>query len=55
MSEFVCQRGHDMRSIDFRCHICGSRVARMDGKSERQLRAEDEEWDKIVEEVEEEE
>ncbi len=48
MSEFTCYRGHIMRSRDYRCHICGSRVARMDGKSNRQLRAEEEDWDREI-------
>jgi len=54
-SEFWCRNGHDMSPRDTYCPECGSRVARMDGKSNRQLRAEEEDWDRIVEEREEEE
>ena len=58
MSEFTDSAGHDILSSVGYCKICGSisgRPVRMDGKSERQLRAEEEDWDRIVEEREEEE
>ena len=42
MSEFECSQGHLMSPRDSRCNICGGRVARMDGKSNRQLRMEEE-------------
>ena len=51
MSEFTCSNGHLMApSMGPTCHICGSRVALMDGKSSRQLAAEDEWYDQDCEE-----
>jgi hypothetical protein len=56
MSEFECSRGHLMRPSDGNtCKECGSRLALMDGKNDRQLRAEEEDFDKEIEEEREEE
>jgi hypothetical protein len=35
-----------MSPRDTFCPECGERVARMDGKSNRQLRAEEDDWDR---------
>jgi len=37
MSEFTCKNGHIMKS-GLKCHICGDRLARMDGLSASELR-----------------
>lgn len=42
MSAFTCRNGHDMKPSDGPlCKKCGARVGKMDGKSERELRAEE--------------
>ncbi len=38
MSEFTCRNHHQMSCRDHTCPICGSRVAYMDGLSDRDLR-----------------
>ena len=45
MSEFTCRNGHEILPSIGYCKICGFGVHRMDGKSARQLEAEDREWD----------
>ena len=53
MSEFTDRLGHDVQPSLGYCMFCGpvwGRPVRMDGKSNRQLRAEEEEWDKVVHE-----
>lgn len=50
MSDFECAKGHLMRSGEMHCKICGSRLARMDGMSGRQLAEIDREWDRQLEE-----
>ena len=40
MSEFECSQGH-ITGSGLKCHICGSRITRMDGKTAKQLQAED--------------
>lgn len=55
MSSFECRNGHDMApSKGPFCEICGERVAYMDGKSNRQLRMEEAEYDRREPEPEEE-
>ena len=49
MSEFTCANGHLMlpsKSIGGRCHICGARCVRMDGMTDREMKARDEEFDR---------
>lgn len=41
MSEFECANGHLMKSGDITCPKCGARLARMDGMSEKELRAQE--------------
>ncbi len=55
MSEFECSKGHDMHFKDYRCEICGGRVARMDGKTSRQLMLEEKyaDQDRELKEIEE--
>ena len=50
MSEFTCTQGHLVRPSVGYCEECGGRIVRMDGKSNAQLKAEEEEWDREVEE-----
>jgi len=54
MSEFGCNQGHIFSSHEIqytkglggRCPYCGGRVTMMDGKTDHQLRGEEEEWDR---------
>jgi len=47
MSEFTCANGHLMLpSHGPRCVICGARCVRMDGMTDREMRARDEEFDR---------
>jgi len=52
MSEFECRNGHLMKGII--CGICGARLWRMDGKTERELRGEEEDIDEYIDTEEEE-
>ena len=56
MSEFECRNGHlvaPSKAIHG-CPECGEPIVRMDGKSSRQLEAEEREWERSREEGEEE-
>ena len=49
MSEFECANGHLMlpsKSMGGRCHICGAPCVRMDGMTDAEMRARDEEFDR---------
>lgn len=55
ISEFECRNGHLMApSMGPNCQICGAPIYRMDGKMNRQLAYEDEEFDRQREEKEDE-
>lgn len=41
MSEFTCSNGHDMKSGQLYCPKCGGRLARMDGMTNRELKAQE--------------
>lgn len=41
MSEFECAKGHLIRPSIGYCEVCGGRAVRMDGKTAKQLEAED--------------
>ena len=53
MSEFTCSQGHIMlpsKSMGGRCHICAAPCVRMDGMTDREMRARDKEFDREREE-----
>ncbi len=51
MSEFTCENDHlvtPSETVKGRCPECGGKIIRMDGKTSRELAWEEEEWDKEV-------